>query len=750
MIDPAAWSRRLASLAEIAGVEALAIVLDGVGDVRERTIHASHNLADGVGSLHGAASVALGDGRSAGAVLHQPIRAEGHRIGELVALRVDEPFLAAEATTLARVADLVAVDLVASDALGQARAEGARALALHQLSHLAALGTDLDRSLDEAVATIAALGHDTVGVWIVQAGGALRRRAAHGYPAATQVEIAAADRDPLIDAALRSTSLTRAPSSDTERPAWRPAGDGDLVLVPLLGRGTTLGMLVLARTQPYDDADIELAARGADYVAEMLRRTAERLDHSVNGLLRRAPRMSAVQTLSRGEARVLLVGATAVVVGLLVRPLDMLIALEAAAVATYLLVTYYGVRLFRAVLRRPAIVAVSDEEARAVPDDDLPTYTVLVAAYREAAIIPRTIAALESLDYPRHRLELKLLLEADDLETYAAAMATPRGPEIDIVRVPAAEPRTKPKACNYGLSLSRGELVTIFDAEDRPDPLQLRRAAVAFKRLDPKTVCLQAKLHFHNVGQNLLTRWFAAEYVTWFASVLPAVVALGAPVPLGGTSMHVRRAALDEVGGWDPHNVTEDADLGVRLARHGYRTEVLDSVTFEEANSDFINWMKQRSRWYKGYLQTWLVHMRDPLRLWRELGPAGFLGFNIIVGGTPILALANPPFWLLTWLWFLGRPSFIQALFPAWLFYPALFCLVIGNFVALYRGIVGVRLGGYPALVFVSLLAPLYWLLMSIAAIRALIQLVVNPTYWEKTTHGLDGAPAEGTRRAAI
>ncbi len=461
------------------------------------------------------------------------------------------------------------------------------------------------------------------------------------------------------------------------------------------------------------------------------------------------PEMSAERTLSDRQKRVMVGAAALGGLGLLVAPLTALTAAVALATALYLVSLVYRLLLFRGALAEPETVVVDDAEARSIPDHRLPVYTILVPAYREPEVIADLLKSLSRMEYPADRLDIKLLLEADDPETLAAVMAAPPNPSVNVVRVLPSEPRTKPKACNYGLSLSRGELVTIFDAEDRPDPLQLRRAAVAFKRLDPKTVCLQAKLHFHNVGQNLLTRWFAAEYVTWFASVLPAIVALVAPVPLGGTSMHVRRAALDEVGGWDPHNVTEDADLGVRLARRGYRTEVLDSVTFEEANSDFINWMKQRSRWYKGYLQTWLVHMRDPIRLWRELGPAGFLGFNIIVGGTPILALVTPPFWLLTWLWFLGRPSFTQALFPAWLFYPALFCLVVGNFVVLYRGIVGVRLGGYPALVFVSLLAPLYWLLMSIAAVRALIQLVVNPTFWEKTTHGLDRAPSEGSRRAA-
>jgi cellulose synthase/poly-beta-1,6-N-acetylglucosamine synthase-like glycosyltransferase len=280
----------------------------------------------------------------------------------------------------------------------------------------------------------------------------------------------------------------------------------------------------------------------------------------------------------------------------------------------------------------------------------------------------------------------------------------------------------------------------VFDAEDRPDPLQLRRAAFALARLDPSVACLQAKLHYHNVGQNQITKWFSDEYVRWFASVLPALVALKAPVPLGGTSTHIRRQVLEDVGGWDPFNVTEDADLGIRLHRLGYRTRVLDSVTYEEANSDFINWVKQRSRWYKGYLQTWLVHTRHPRLLWRQLGPGGFVGFHVIVGATPLLALANPFFWLLTALWFGGGLHIVRVLFPAWIFYPALVSVVLGNFVALYGVVISVRLAHYPGLVIPALLSPLYWVFMSIAAIRAFAQLITAPSFWEKTTHGLDRA----------
>jgi len=468
----------------------------------------------------------------------------------------------------------------------------------------------------------------------------------------------------------------------------------------------------------------------ADAVPESL------LFRSVNGLHTAMPEMSAKRVLSRGQACGLLIGAVLICLCALIWPMGVVIGLIAVATAIYLLILLYNVVMFRATLRGAPMVSIPDEVASSVPDAMLPRYTVLIAAYQEAGVIAETLRAMAALDYPRDRLEIKLLLEEDDIATIAAAQAVRAGEEVNIVRVPASLPRTKPKALNYGLGLSTGELVTVYDAEDRPEPLQLRRAAVAFGRGDRRLACLQARLYFYNDQQNLLTRWFAAEYNAWFAESLPALVRLGAPIPLGGTSMHIRRDVLEEVGAWDPHNVTEDADLGVRLHRLGFTTEVLDSETLEEANSDLINWVRQRSRWYKGYLQTWLVHTRSPVRVWRDTGGAGVAGLAAMVGGTPLLALINPIFWLLTCLWALGG-TYVQALFPAWLYYLAMLSLV-GGLLPIYRTAVALRTGGHPELLGAVLLWPIYWIAMSAAALRAVGQLTFAPWFWEKTVHGLD------------
>jgi cellulose synthase/poly-beta-1,6-N-acetylglucosamine synthase-like glycosyltransferase len=467
------------------------------------------------------------------------------------------------------------------------------------------------------------------------------------------------------------------------------------------------------------------------------------------------PELSASTTMTRSQIKVVLVASFLALGLLVVQPLNTLTATVGVITAVYIAAFLYRLRLFWGSVDQPEIIRIDDAMARAIPYRELPIYTILVPAYREPEVIGRLLDEIDRIEYPQAKLDVKLLLEADDRETLDAVLARPRGPHIQVVRIADAPPKTKPKACNVGLASARGRYVTIYDAEDRPDPLQLRRAVAAFKLVEPEVACLQAKLAYYNADQNLITRWFAVEYFMWFNHLLPGLVARRAPLPLGGTSNHFRLDVLAKVGGWDPHNVTEDADLGIRLHRAGYRTEVIDSETLEEANSDFINWVKQRSRWYKGYLQTWLVHMRHPGKLLGEVGLRGFIGFNLFVGGTPLLALLNPVFWAMAVLWFLAEPAWIGALFPSWLYYAAGFCLVVGNSANFYTTLVSARMTGRPGLVLAALLVPLYWVMMSVAAIKAVAQLLSSPSFWEKTAHGLDrrvaviGSPAELERPAA-
>ena len=464
-----------------------------------------------------------------------------------------------------------------------------------------------------------------------------------------------------------------------------------------------------------------------------------RLEVSRNRLRRAAPDLSAERLMRRRQWIVLAVIGVLGLIFLIVWPMATAIVFVALCTVVYFATVAHRVMVTVLSSRTDSVIMVSDEDARAMSDEDLPVYTVLVPTYHESEVIDRLLTNLGSLDYPAHKLDLKVLMEADDTDTVERALQHPLADRVDMVLVPAGEPRTKPKALNYGLTLARGELVTIYDAEDEPDTLQLRRAAVAFARSADDVACMQAQLTYRNPNQNLITRWFTIEYLMWFTLFLPGLSRVNAPIPLGGTSNHVRRSVLEGLGGWDPYNVTEDADLGVRLHRVGWRCAVLGSITYEEANSDFVNWMKQRSRWYKGYLQTWLVHLRHPVQLWRELGALGFLQFNLFIGGTPLMALLNPVFWGLTILWFLGKFSLIQALFPAPVYYAGLICWAVGNLAVLYITVLAARRSEKPSLVLAALFVPLYWIMMSLSAIKAGIQLIAQPNYWEKTTHGLDG-----------
>ena len=463
-----------------------------------------------------------------------------------------------------------------------------------------------------------------------------------------------------------------------------------------------------------------------------------RLDYARDWLATQAPELSAKTGLSRRQK----VFGLSVLVVLLTSgalfPIDTTIAVIAALTACYVAILIDRVAKTVGSLQQPDLVSVTDEEASAVPHGELPVYTVLVPLYREASVVAQLVNSLGALDYPRDRLDIKLIVEGDDSETLAA-LAEQHIDDFDVVVVPAGAPRTKPKALNYGLTFARGELVTIFDAEDRPDPLQLRKAAVAFGRLPETVGCLQAKLDYWNSRQNLITRLFGIEYLQWFRLLLPGLAGGGSPVPLGGTSNHIRRLTLESLGTWDAFNVTEDADLGIRMHRAGLRCAILDSTTWEEANSDFVNWNNQRSRWYKGYLQTWLVHMRHPVLLARQIGWRGFLEFNAFVGGTPLFSLINVAFWALTVAWFSVHPALIKELFPAVVYYPALFCFVIGNMTMAYLYVIAARISKQPSLVWTALLVPLYWLMMGLAAVKALWQLAVSRSLWEKTIHGLTG-----------
>jgi glycosyltransferase XagB len=387
--------------------------------------------------------------------------------------------------------------------------------------------------------------------------------------------------------------------------------------------------------------------------------------------------------------------------------------------------------------RREYHEVVTQDELDALDDRDLPVYTVLVPCYREQNIVHQLVDNLGRLDYPAEKLQILLLLEADDHETIEAAYASNPPNNVTVVITPDGRPKTKPKACNIGLSLARGEYLVIFDAEDRPEPDQLKRAVIAFRKSDPRTVCLQAALNYFNADENVLTRMFTLEYSFWFDYMLPGLDSSRLPIPLGGTSNHFDTDKLRELGGWDPFNVTEDADLGIRASARGYRVGVVDSTTFEEANNAYGNWLRQRSRWIKGYMQTALVHLRHPVRLVRTAGPLQALAFLLLIGGTAVSFLAVLPMYLVFAITLVVDPSFMAQYLPGWVLWFSLVNLLLGNGLMIWVSMMGAFRRRRHWLVLWALLNPIYWIMHSIASYKALWQLAVKPHYWEKTTHGL-------------
>jgi glycosyltransferase XagB len=395
-------------------------------------------------------------------------------------------------------------------------------------------------------------------------------------------------------------------------------------------------------------------------------------------------------------------------------------------------------------LRLLCILPKIDDDPRprkSLRNAELPCYTVLVPLFRETSVLPQLVRALSEIDYPDDKLDIKLILEEEDIAMQRALARMVLPSCFDIIVVPAGRPQTKPRALNYALHFSRGELVTIYDAEDIPDPQQLRLAAETFAAAPPELACLQARLTFFNANESWLTRQFAVEYASLFSIMLPTLAEEELPLPLGGTSNHFRAMVLEKIGGWDPFNVTEDADLGIRLARSGYITGTIDSDTLEEANNRPISWIKQRSRWLKGFLQTWLVHMRQPILTLRELGFAGFWVFQSVTLGVFISALLHPLF-LMHAIYILASGRFLDpdSLLSTMLAGLNMAVLLPGYAISMLLGKRAMEKQGLRDWKRTIATLPLYWFMMMPAAWLALYDFIVKPFHWRKTQHGHSAA----------
>lgn len=449
---------------------------------------------------------------------------------------------------------------------------------------------------------------------------------------------------------------------------------------------------------------------------------------------------SAIKTFILGQKIIIAAIFAAIATGLYFNLLLTLQILIAVLSVIYFLDVLFNLLMVLRSLHFPQEIEISEEKINALKDSSLPVYTILCPMYKEGHIIKKYLDSMAQLDYPKDKLDIILLLEEDDKQSQMIVETISLPSYVRALVVPQSFPKTKPKACNYGLAFAKGEYLVVYDAEDIPEPSQLKKAFIAFKNSPENVRCLQAKLNYHNPHQNLLTRFFTQEYSLWFDVTLPGYQSINTSIPLGGTSNHFRTKDLLDLEGWDPFNVTEDADLGTRLFKKGYLTAVIDSVTLEEANSKWGNWVRQRSRWIKGYMQTYLVHMRNPMSFTKSNGHH-VIFFNLIVGGKIAFILINPFLWIATIAYFAlyayVGPQ-IERLYPTYIFYMAVFSLVFGNFLYLFYYMIGAMKREQYSLIKYTFVVPFYWLMISVAGFYALYQLILKPHYWEKTTHGLD------------
>ena len=371
-----------------------------------------------------------------------------------------------------------------------------------------------------------------------------------------------------------------------------------------------------------------------------------------------------------------------------------------------------------------------------------PPVSVLVPLYREPDIAPRLIKRLGALAYPRELLDVLLVVEEDDHLTRSALAASGLPHWMRVIPVPDSDLRTKPRALNYALNFARGQIIGVYDAEDAPASDQIHRVVDCFAQNGPDLACVQGVLDYVNPHTNWLSRCFTIEYAVWFRLILPGLARLGLVVPLGGTTLFFRRETLEKLGGWDAHNVTEDADLGLRLARHGYRTELLSTVTMEEANCRIWPWIKQRSRWLKGYAMTYAVHMRDPVLLWRQLGTWRFAGVQLLFLGTLVQFLLAPVLWSF-WLMLFGVGHPAASTLPSGALIGVSVIFLLSEASSLAISLAALKHKRHRALRVWAISLHLYFPLAVVAAWKGIWEMLTSPFYWDKTAHGLHDDDAQ-------
>lgn len=384
---------------------------------------------------------------------------------------------------------------------------------------------------------------------------------------------------------------------------------------------------------------------------------------------------------------------------------------------------------------RKKLVSVTPEELNSIKDSDLPQMSILIPLYREEDVITQIMDAMTAIDYPKEKLQVLITVESYDWKTRQAIEIMNPPDNFKIVTLPDVSPKTKPKALNVAFMQAIGEFLVIYDAEIIPDPQQLKKAYLGFKN-NPDIGCLQTRLDHYNSHENAMTKLFNAEFSFYYDLFLPGLTELGFPVPLSGHSTIFRRQVLEDIGAWDPYNVAEDCDMGMMIKRAGWKTDILDSVSREEATGEVGAWVRQRTRWMKGFIQTSIVHLRHPLGFIKDIGGwYNFFGFFLTVPGTVLLNFFNLFYWFLLIAWIFTGSTTIKYFFPGPILYISVISFILGNFIFTFLNLVGSYKRERYAMVKYSLISPIYWILLAYATVRAVFQIVVRPHHWEKTAH---------------
>lgn len=380
----------------------------------------------------------------------------------------------------------------------------------------------------------------------------------------------------------------------------------------------------------------------------------------------------------------------------------------------------------------------------------LPRVSVLVPLLHEREIATQLIDRLSRLTYPKSLLEVVLVLEESDTVTRETIARTHLPDWMNVIEVPqVGDLTTKPRALNYALDFCRGSIIGVWDAEDWPEADQIEKVVSRFHEAPNNVVCLQGVLDYYNSRTNWLSRCFTIEYAMWWRIIMPGIARMGLVVPLGGTTLFFKRTILEELGGWDAHNVTEDADLGVRLARHGYVTELLPTVTREEATSRAWPWVRQRSRWLKGFLVTYLVHMREPRALLRDVGLWRFMGLQTLFLASVSQFAAAPLLWSF-WLTLFGMTHPVSVTLGSSVMWGLAGFFIAAELLNILIGVIAVSRPGHRYLVPFVPTMMVYFGLGALAAYKAVWELIRMPFFWDKTQHGISGSTDPAPSKPAL